>query len=422
MRLAELSVYRPVTTFMGLVSLVVLGAVAMTRLPLAFLPTIDVPTIAIDVPYPNSSPSQVEREIVKPLEGALATLSGVKKLTSTAGADGAQLQLQFNWGQSVDIIRLKVGEKIDQVRKDLPADIERINVQSFNTAQMPVVEARVSAPGIDLSRNYDLLEQRVINPIRRIPGVARVELNGVSPREVKIELILDRIKAHRLDIGGLLRRLQGSNLNVSIGKMVDANKVLYVRTFGAFEDLETIANLPVAPGVPRAAGDAALPAIQPGMPGIRTAEPIRLRDVAEISYEEPLIDFGRHLNRQFAVALAVQKEPTANTVEVASAVTRLIKTDIAADPQLKGITLFVFQDQAEEILKGINGLTEAGAVGGLLAVVVLYLFLRRVDTTIIVSLAIPISIVASCTVLYFLGKNLNILSMMGLMLGVGLLV
>ena len=422
MRLAELSVYRPVTTFMGLISLVVLGAVAMTRLPLAFLPTIDVPTIAIDVPYPNSSPSQVEREIVKPLESALATLSGVKKLTSTAGADGAQLQLQFNWGQSVDMIRLKVGEKIDQVRKDLPADIERINVQSFNTAQMPVVEARVSAPGIDLSRNYDLLEQRVINPIRRIPGVARVELNGVSPREVKIELILDRIKAHRLDIGGLLRRLQGSNLNVSIGKMVDANKVLYVRTFGAFEDLETIANLPVAPGVPRAAGDAALPAIQPGMPGIRTAEPIRLRDVAEISYEEPLIDFGRHLNRQFAVALAVQKEPTANTVEVASAVTRLIKTDIAADPQLKGITLFVFQDQAEEILKGINGLTEAGAVGGLLAVVVLYLFLRRVDTTIIVSLAIPISIVASCTVLYFLGKNLNILSMMGLMLGVGLLV
>jgi HAE1 family hydrophobic/amphiphilic exporter-1 len=147
-----------------------------------------------------------------------------------------------------------------------------------------------------------------------------------------------------------------------------------------------------------------------------------MRDVADITYEEPKIDFGRHLNRKFAVALMVYKEPTANTVDVATAVTRLIQHDLAEDPLLKGITLFVFQDQADEILKGIRGLTEAGVIGGLLAVAVLYLFLRRIDTTFIVSLAIPISIVASCTVLYFLGKNLNVLSMMGLMLGTGLLV
>ena len=253
MRLAELSVHRPVTVFMGLVSLVVLGTVAVTRLPLAFLPTVDAPFIAISVPYPNSSPSQVEREIVKPLEEALSTLSGVKRLTSTANADSAQLNLEFSWGQSISMIRLKVGEKIDQIKKDLPVDVERINIQTFNTAQIPVVEARVSAPGIDLSRNYDLLEERVVNPIRRIPGVARVELNGIAPREVKIDLILDRIKAHQLDIGALVQRLQGSNLNVAIGKIVDGNQVLHVRTFGAFEDLESIANLPVETG-PRAAG------------------------------------------------------------------------------------------------------------------------------------------------------------------------
>jgi HAE1 family hydrophobic/amphiphilic exporter-1 len=414
MRLAELSVHRPVTTFMGLVSLVVLGAVAITRLPLAFLPTVDAPFISISVPYPNSSPTQVEREVVKPLEEALATLSGVKKLRSTASADMAQIQLEFSWGQSIDMIRLKVGEKIDQVRKDLPADVERINIQTFNTAQIPVVEARVAAPGIDLSRNYDLLEERVVNPIRRIPGVARVELNGVEPREVRIELLLDRIKSHRLDVGTLVARLQGSNLNVAIGKVSDGQQVLHVRTFGTFDDLDAIADVPVAPGPqgddPRAGRAAA------------AGQAIRLRDLAQITYEEPKIDFGRHLDRKFAVALMVYKEPTANTVDVATAVTRLISDDLGKDPLLKGITLFVFQDQADEILKGIRGLTEAGLVGGLLAVVVLYLFLRRIDTTLIVSLAIPISIVASCTVLYFLGKNLNVLSMMGLMLGVGLLV
>jgi HAE1 family hydrophobic/amphiphilic exporter-1 len=417
MRLAELSVHRPVATFMGLVSLVVLGAVAIMRLPLAFLPTVDAPFISISVPYPNSSPTQVERELVKPLEEALATLSGVKKLTSTASADSARIQLQFSWGQSIDMIRLKVGEKIDQVRKDLPADVERINIQTFNTAQIPVVEARVAAPGIDLSRNYDLLEQRVVNPIKRIPGVARVELNGVAPREVRIELLLDRIKAHRLDVGALVERMQGSNLNVSIGKISDGQQVLHVRTFGTFDDLDAIAEVPVSAG-PQAA------ARQASAAGTResTAGMIRLRDIAEITYEEPKIDIGRHLNRKFAVALMVYKEPTANTVDVASAVTRLITHDLADDPLLKGISLFVFQDQADEILRGIRGLTEAGLVGGFLAVVVLFLFLRRIDTTFIVSLAIPISIVASCTVLYFLGKNLNVLSMMGLMLGVGLLV
>jgi len=128
------------------------------------------------------------------------------------------------------------------------------------------------------------------------------------------------------------------------------------------------------------------------------AAPIRLRDVAEVSYEEPRIEFGRHLNRKFAVALTVYKEPTANTVEVATATTRLIQNDIAGDPLLKGVNLFVFQDQAKEILDGLTGLTEAGLIGGLLAVIVLYFFLRRFDTTFIVSLAIPISIVASCTV------------------------
>jgi hydrophobic/amphiphilic exporter-1 (mainly G- bacteria), HAE1 family len=416
MRLAELSVHRPVTVFMGLVSLVVLGGVAVTRLPLAFLPTVDAPFISITVPYPNSSPSQVEREIVKPLEETLSTLSGVKKLTSTASADSAQLNLEFSWGQSIGMIRLKVGEKIDQIRKDLPSDVERINIQTFNTAQIPVVEARVSAPGIDLSRNYDLLEERVVNPIRRIPGVARVELNGIAPREVKIDLILDRIKAHQLDVGALVQRLQGSNLNVAVGKIVDGNQVLHVRTFGAFEDLEAIANTPVETG-PRAPAASASTDSRP-----RRAGAVRLSDVADITYEEPKIDFGRHLNRKFAVALAVYKEPTANTVDVAGATTRLIRGEISRDPLLKGVNLFVFQDQAEEIVNGLRGLTEAGIVGGVLAVIVLFLFLRRFDTTFIVSLAIPISIVASCTVLYFLGRNLNVLSMMGLMLGVGLLV
>jgi multidrug efflux pump subunit AcrB len=144
--------------------------------------------------------------------------------------------------------------------------------------------------------------------------------------------------------------------------------------------------------------------------------------VAEITYEEPPLVYGRHLDGDFAVALEIFKESTANTVEVVQAATAVIENDIGNDPLLQGVRLFVWEDQAEAITNGINGLTKAGLAGSLLALFCLWFFLRRLDSTLIVSMSIPFSILAACGVMYFLGKTLNILSMMGLILGVGMLV
>lgn len=398
MNLPKLAVDRPVTTLMVLLSILVIGGVAARRLPLAFLPQVDFPAIQVQVPYPNSNPTQIEKEITKPVEEALATLSGVKKLTATSTADNAEFQLQFDWGQDLDVVRMQVSEKIDQVRPTLPAGIGDILIFSFNSSDIPVVEARLAAEGVDLSRNYDLLEARIANRIRRVPGVARVDLDGVAPREISIDLSLDQIKTHGVEIGDLLQRLQGASANLVLGQIEDGGLRYTARALGAFQSVEQISTLPI------------------------NDQGLRLADIAEITYEEPPIGYGRHLDGKYAVAVTVFKESTANTVEVVHAVMDVIQNDIGKDPLLKGIKLFVWDDQAKQITSGINGLTSSGAIGALLAVLVLYFFLRRFDSTFIVSLSIPFSVVAACGVLYFMGKTLNILSMMGLMLAVGMLV
>jgi len=398
MSLPRLAVKRPITTVMLLVSVLVLGGIAVSRLPLAFLPEVDAPFIVIEIPYPNSNPIRVDKEIAKPVEEMLSTLSGVKKLRSESSADGAEILLEFTWGENLDIVRMQVSEKMEQVKAELPPDIGNVRIFSFNTNDIPVVEGRISAKGVDLSQNYDLLEARVLNPIRRVSGVARVDLNGVAPKEINIDLILDKIKEHNVDVGTLVRRLRSASSNLVLGQVNDGGLRYTARALGQFESLDVIRDFPV------------------------NERGLRLGEIAEITYEEPPIRFGRHLDRQYAIALEIYKESTANTVDVVRAVTRVIEEEINEDPLLQGVKLWVWQDQAEEITNGINGLKLAGALGAGLAVFSLYFFLRRLDSTVIVSLSIPFSVIAACGVMYFMGKTLNLLSMMGLMLAVGMLV
>ena len=197
MKFSHLAVNRPITTAMLLISVLVIGGIAIARMPLAYLPEVDVPFIGVQIPYPNSNPKEIEKEIVKPVEEVLSTLSGVKTLNGTASADQAEFFLEFDWGNELDIVRMQVSEKMDQIKPELPQDIGDVVIFSFNTSDIPVVQARLSAQGVDLSENYELIEARILNRIRRVPGVARVTLEGVEPREIFVDLILDRVKEHK---------------------------------------------------------------------------------------------------------------------------------------------------------------------------------------------------------------------------------
>lgn len=396
--LARLAVERPVTTSMFFVSLVVMGCISLYNLPLAFLPQVDIPFIWIEMPYRGANPAQIERTIVKPLEETLSTMPGIKKLSSLCHADGAWILIRFGWGESLEAVRMETDAKIAAVKDTLPADLMRIFVYSFSTDDIPIVWGRLSAPGRDLSESYDLIEKRIKNRLERVSGVARVQVYGVNPKEIRIHLKLDEIQSHNIDVGRLIESLNSASAGKSLGDINDGGQRYSLRAEPLFDSVETIKGYKVG------------------------RKDLDLSDIAGLTYREPPLDAGRHLNRDFAIALEVYKESTANTVQIANEVKRVINEDISQDPLLRGIELFVWQDQAEEITNGLRGLGKAGLWGGLFAMCVLFAFFRRFLATFIVSSAIPISIIAACICLYFLGKNLNVLSMMGLMLGVGMLV
>jgi HAE1 family hydrophobic/amphiphilic exporter-1 len=399
MTLPEFAIRRPVTVLMILVSLIVIGGIALTRLQLAFLPEVEEPQLWLVVPYENASPKTIERTIVRPLEEALGSLQGVRNMWSACDEDGARVSLFFDWGADMKMKRIEVRERIDRFRDELPEDIDRIYLSRFwspGAAGEQIIEARISS-GRDLSRGYELLDRKIIRPLERIRGVAVVTLDGVNPREVRINLQLASLRQHGVDVRTVLAALRQNNVDRSLGVIHEPDRDLTIRAAGAFRDLEEIRRLVVSP------------------------EGIVLADVAEITYGEPPLEYGRHLDGQFAIGIAISKESGGNTIEISREVHRRI-AEMANDPELEGINFLVWEDQGREILKTMADLRNTGFIGACLASLVLYLFLRRVSSTLIAVVCIPFSLIVACGVIWSQGKALNTLSLLGLIVGIGMLV
>ena len=396
MSLTNTSLRRPVTTMMVFVCLMLFGALSTRVIPLELYPEFDVPMVFVSLPYPGSTPEEVEREITRPAEEALATLTDVKSMSSTSREDRAEVRLEFAFGTDTDLKAIEVREKLDGIRNQLPRDIGRVFVGQFSTSDIPILQLRISSDR-DLAGAYELLDRKLKRPIERLEGVSQVELQGVAPREVRIELDADRVAAHQVDLVTLSTTLRRSDLSASAGRVTDGGSRYVVRPVGQLSTLDAIRNLVV------------------------TDAGVRLKDIATVDLMQPELDHGRHLNRTYAVGLTVSKEAGANTVEVSERVEGVLAT-LDGDPEMRGINVYIMQDSAESITSSLQDLLMAGLLGGLFALIVLYLFLRRLSTTLIVSLAVPISVLVTVGALYFLGFTLNVLSLMGLMLAVGMLV
>jgi HAE1 family hydrophobic/amphiphilic exporter-1 len=397
--LPELAIKRHVTTLMIIVSLVVLGLVALAKLPLAFMPDFERPYLFVRLPYENASPDQIERMIVRPTEDALGSLKGLKNMWSHCGEDGGMIRLEFDWSTDMQIARVETWEKIDRVRRDLPEDIGDITVGSnwdSREADMPIVEGRLSSKR-DLSESWDLLEKRIVKPIERIPGVAQVRLDGVNPREVRINLNLGKLESHGVDIRTVVQLLRASNFDMSLGHIRDGDRQFTVRTVGTFNDVREIRNLPIR------------------------SDGLRLEDVADVVYAEPPLEYGRHLDGDFAIGITVSQEAKANTVEVCDALeARIAQMD--SDPELEGVNFLVWFSQGREIKKTLGDLTFTGIFGAILATIVLFLFLRRFSTTMVSVMCIPFSLIVTCGIVWAQGKTLNTLTLLGLIVGIGMLV
>lgn len=397
MWLTKLSLRRPVTLTMAIVSVVVLGLLSFAKLPLAFLPQVEFPFIGVYVPYPGGIPSEVEREIVRPIEEILATLGGVREIDSNANEDDAFIGVEFDWGREVNLLRMEVQDKINQARPDLPSDVRDIFLFTFNSNEIPIIEGRISAKGRDLAGNWDLIEQRIVRPLEQVPGVGQVGIDGVNPTMGAIYLRLDRILEYNVDVDRLFGELAAANIDLNVGRVTDEGLRYDVRAVSDIRSMDQLAELPIGSG------------------------DLRLKDVAELIYDAPIPAYGRRLNGEFAIAFWIQKSSGYNTVETCRGVLEALE-EINRDPALQGIDCFTFFNQADQITNSLDGLWKAGLFGSLLSIVVLFVFLRDLRLTLIVSLSIPLSILGTGIWLSLSGKNLNVLSMMGLMLGIGMLV
>ncbi len=395
MKHTEFSLRRPVTTVMAFVALALTGLVSARLLPLEKFPDIEFPGIFIQVPYPGSTPEEVERLITRPIEEVLATLSGVERMRSTSRQDQAEIFLEFSWGSEVSAKGIEARAKVDSIRHELPSDVERIVMFTGSFGDQPILTLRISSQR-DLSDSYDLLDRLLKRRIERVEGVSRVELYGVDPREIRILLNADRVAAHGIDINELRLLLEKSNFSVSAGRLTDGDQRFSLRPIGELRSLEDVRNILVR-------------------------ENLRLGEIADVELRAPERNYARHLNRSYAIGLDIYKQPGANLVDVARRVHAEVER-AGESPQMQGINIFELESQADGVTSSLRELLSAGAIGAFLAFGVLYLFLRQAATTIIVVLCVPFSILITLGAMYFLGISLNILSMMGLILAIGMLV
>lgn len=396
-RLADLPLARPVGTAMLLVSLVVLGAVATVELPLGFVPVLDEPQVNVDAPFPGAHPLEALREVGKPIEEEVAQIPGVRGVSTTASAGHVRVEVNFEYEAALAFKRLEVRDAVARARDRFPAGVGHVRVEG-DTGPLggrAILQGRVGAER-DLSQAWDLLEHHLRRPLERTRGVARVALYGVEPPRVRIDLDLRALRRHGLDPGQVLRGLDAQNADLDLGAVRDERLRHDVRLAARFTSLAQVRAHRLPGG-------------------------LSLSDVAEVTLAPPRLDYGRHLDGRYAIGLDVFKEPGANTVETVDRVLARLE-EVRADPALRGLSVLVWQDAGEEIRRSLRGLLEAGLQGALLAVVILYLFLRRAGPTLIVAAAIPGSLLVTCGAMLALGLELNVLTMLGLMLGVGMLV
>ena len=399
--IVRFAVERRVTMFMATLGVMVLGWLSLSRLPLEFLPLFQSSNISVRAYYPSSSPEEIQRLIVLPLEDYLGTINGVTELRSSARSSSASIDIEFRDGMNMEMAAVDVRDRVDRARAELPDDLEDIFIRRFESTDIPILRASISAPW-PADRLNDFVDDVVLPRVQRLEGVAQAEAHGGQRRELRIETVPGRLASHGIDVRDLAQTLRDNHVNVSGGYLREGGRRLLVRTIGEFKTAAEIAALPI------------------------TSEGLRVRDVAEVKFGYPDKTEYSFLNGDESVSLSVNKTSSANLLEVVNRVKAEIAA-IQATPEGAGLEMRPFHDTSIDVKQGLTELGRSGLIGGGLAIVFMFLFLRKFRTTLLVAMAVPISLVLTFVIMY-LGRQasvtditLNVMSLMGLMLAIGML-
>jgi HAE1 family hydrophobic/amphiphilic exporter-1 len=397
MNLPSFSVKRPIFTTMVTLILVILGAVSLSRLQIDMLPNIELPTLSIRTDYEGASPEVMERLVTQIIEEIVATVPGVEEITSTSSEGRSRVRVSFVWGTEIDTAAIDVQGKLEDEINELPDDIVRPRIRKFDIASFPVVLLGISS-NLDPVELTELIEVQIRYRFARIPGVAQVDAWGGFNREVRIELDPDRIKAADLPLDQVLDTIRDANLDLPAGKIEQGRYEVMLRAPAEFINLDQIRDTVIVQ---------------------RDGAAITLGQIAEVKDTYEKLTRIVRVNGGRGLRVAIRKQANANTVEVSRRILAEIEAVNQVFPQINIVPVI---NQGNFIERSIANVARSVLYGGGLAIVVLLFFLRNFRSTLVISLSIPISIVTTFALIFFGGFTLNLMTLGGLALGVGMMV
>ena len=390
---------RPVAVLMVSLALCGMAWIAARMLPIEMIPRGFSDTeIQVEADWEGALPSEIEERLIKPLERELRSVQGVSQVLSIASPGRAEIQVEFPGNVDMDFAYAEVADRVERARAALPPEVDRVRLFRFDPSALPVMWTAVVIPSsLPREEAQDLVVDVLVPRLEAVDGVARVNSWGVEPSSVRILLDEGRVVANRVDVGDLVRRLQGDNLSGPAGDLEDAGARFLVRVDGRFDSLEEIEEFPIRPG-------------------------LRVKDIGRVEMVRSAPQFFFRVDGSFTLSLAVEKETSANTFALCQTLKKLDEEELPRDPLLKGMTFVTYFNQGEMIGTAIGDLVRDTAIGGGIAVLVLWVFLRRLSYTLLITLSIPFAVLITLAWLYFTGDSLNLLTMMGITISIGMLV
>jgi hydrophobic/amphiphilic exporter-1 (mainly G- bacteria), HAE1 family len=399
MKLPEFSVNKRVTTSMLAMILVVVGFIAFSRLGLDFFPDLEFPTVSVITTYSGASSEDLEKSITKPVEQVVSSVSRVKKVTSTTSEGVSVIQVEFEWGTNLDFAAQDIRDQIGLYREFLPEEAADPLVLKFNLAQLPIIFYGITGnmPNAQLKK---LIEDEVAPRLERIDGVAAARVFATDVREILVEVDKSALESRNLSLDRVIGALAAENINLPAGHLVERHADYLVRTMGEYRSLGDIGSVVIGAS---AAG-----------------EPIFLRDIAEVKDTLKESRYAGRIQQRKGVYLIVSKRSGANTAITGNEVKKTLAGIRATLPP--DIEFFMAMDQADMVMKVARSTVTNAWQGGLLAILLIFFFLRDWRPTLTIALAIPLSIITTFIAFYAAGYTLNLLTLGGLTLGIGMLV
>ena len=399
MNLPELGVKRPVLTIVVFFAILIVGIFSLLNLPLDLLPNMSMPSISIITNYPGASPVDVEEKVTKVIENNVATVPNIDKINSISKENVSAIAIQFNWGTNLAEAANDLRDKLDMVRDELPTGANQPIIFKFDISMIPVMFM-----GVEANQSYDdltnIVDKQILDPLKRVPGVGTAFAFGGKERQINIILNRTRLESYNIPVSQIMNILKANNMNMPGGPITIGKKNYQIRVPGEFKNTDEIRNLVIGAN--------------------RMGTPIYLRNIAQVKNGFKEQTWSVRVNQKRGVMIWVQKQSGANAVAVSKAVRKKLKEIQKVLPS--DVKMQIVMDSSIFIKRSIGRLASTILWGGLLVFLVVLFFLRNIKGSLIVAMTIPFSLIIAFIFLYLAGYSINIISLAGLAVAIGMVV